>query len=192
MIEKGLFRLIQTDANVATLVTTTNGTGVYWILLPKGAAVPCIILSRVATDDTYAMSGTMKFRGALFQVDCYAASFYQSSELADIVRHLLESFRGTLAEFRAYRLPKTGRCPTRKVARALCIGNWLKFVCGTKIASCLYCEGRPRISRCLSPSWHESFGAPQCCIVQRLRGLSSPNVPQLLPMILQTFRVYLR
>jgi hypothetical protein len=98
MIEKGLFRLIQTDANVATLVTTTNGTGVYWILLPKGAAVPCIILSRVATDDTYAMSGTMKFRGALFQVDCYAASFYQSSELADIVRHLLESFRGTLAE----------------------------------------------------------------------------------------------
>jgi hypothetical protein len=98
MIEKGLFRLIQADANVATLVTTTNGNGVYWILLPKGAAVPCIILSRVATDDTYAMSGTMKFRGALFQVDCYAASFYDARSLGDIVRHLLESFKGALPD----------------------------------------------------------------------------------------------
>lgn len=98
MIEKGLFRLIQSDANVATVVTTTNGAGVYWVLLPKGGAIPCIILSRVATDDTYAMSGSMKFRGALFQVDCYAASFYDARSLGDIVRHLLESYIGTLAD----------------------------------------------------------------------------------------------
>jgi hypothetical protein len=97
-VEKGLFQLIQSDTNVATIVTTTNGTGVYWILMPKGAAVPCVILSRVATDDTYSMAGSMKFRGALFQVDCYAASFYQSTALADIVRHLLESFKGALPD----------------------------------------------------------------------------------------------
>jgi hypothetical protein len=98
MIEKGLFQLIQSDANVATIVTTTSGNGVYWILMPKGASVPCIILSRIATDDTYAMSGSMQFRGALFEFDCYAASFYDSRSLGDIVRHLLEPFIGTLPD----------------------------------------------------------------------------------------------
>lgn len=66
--------------------------------MPKGASVPCIVLSRTSTDDTYAMSGSMKFRGALFQFDCYAASYYPSRQLGDIVRHLLESYTGPLPD----------------------------------------------------------------------------------------------
>ena len=98
MIEKGLFQFIQSDANIAKLVTTTNGAGVYWVLMPKGAAVPCIVLSRTATQDTLTMQGATPLRGALIQLDCYASTYYAARSLADAARKLIESFKGTLAD----------------------------------------------------------------------------------------------
>jgi hypothetical protein len=97
-VEKGLFQLVQSNAGIASLVTTTNGNGVYWILAPKAATFPLIVLSRVATDDTIAMAGDLGFRGALFQVDSYAGDFYTSRAVAAAVRELLESYKGTLPD----------------------------------------------------------------------------------------------
>jgi hypothetical protein len=97
-VEKGLFQLIQSDTNVQSIVTTANGAGLYWVLMPKGAAVPCIVLSRVATDDPTAMAGPVGLRGALFQADCYSATYYGSRALADTVRNLLEPFTGALPD----------------------------------------------------------------------------------------------
>lgn len=92
-IEQGLFQYIQSSSQLAALADTTNGKGVYWVLMPKGkgASVPCVVLSRTATTDTYAMQGSLKYRGALFQADCYGASYYSSRALADAVRGILNS-----------------------------------------------------------------------------------------------------
>lgn len=100
-IEKGLFQLIQSNADVQSLVQTANGQGVYWILAPKGksaVSLPYIVLSRVATSDTYTTSGPTGFRAGLFQVDCYGGSYYDSKNVADAVRELLWSYSGTLPD----------------------------------------------------------------------------------------------
>ena len=99
MIEQGLYELITTDSGITSLATG----GVYWMLAPKGAAVPYIILSRVATGDTYDMAGATGLRDGLFQVDCYASGagnvgYYQARAMAVAVRELLESYKGTLPD----------------------------------------------------------------------------------------------
>jgi hypothetical protein len=91
-VENGLFQYIQSSSQLAALADTSNGKGVYWVLMPKGASVPCVVLSRTATADTYAMQGSLKFRGALFQADCYGANYYSSRAIADAVRAVIESF----------------------------------------------------------------------------------------------------
>jgi hypothetical protein len=96
MIEQGLYQLIDADADIDALVN-----GVYWILAPKGAVVPYIVLSRVATSDIYTMNGATGTRSALFQVDCYATDFYTSRSIALAVRELLESYRGNLSDVNA-------------------------------------------------------------------------------------------
>src|SRR5579864_9228290 len=97
-IEKGLFQLIQSDAGVSSLVSMTGGKGLYWILVPKGAAYPCIVLSWVATSDTIATSGDLGFRNGLLQVDCYSSQYYPSKAIAIAVRDLLKSYKGTLPD----------------------------------------------------------------------------------------------
>jgi hypothetical protein len=76
----------------------TNGKGVYWVLAPKGAAYPLIVLSRVATSDTYTFAGSAGFRNALFQVDCFSSTYYECRRVADAVRVLLESYKGNLPD----------------------------------------------------------------------------------------------
>jgi Protein of unknown function (DUF3168) len=98
MIEKGLFQLIQSDSSITSLVSATNGNGVYWILAPKAATFPLIVVSRIATTDTNTVAGDVGFRNALFQVDCYAGDYYTSRSVAAAVRELLESYKGTLAD----------------------------------------------------------------------------------------------
>jgi len=93
-IEQGLFQLITSDSNVNAFV----GASAYWILAPKGAIVPYIVLSRVATTDVYDTNGATGFRGALFQVDCYATDYYTSRSIALAVRSLLESYAGNLPD----------------------------------------------------------------------------------------------
>lgn len=93
MVEQGLYTLIEADADITALVN-----GVYWILAPKGAVVPYIVLSRVATSDVYTMNGATGTRSALFQIDCYATDYYTSRSIALAVRQLLESYRGNLPD----------------------------------------------------------------------------------------------
>lgn len=94
MIEQGLLQKIATDSGVSTL----TGGKVYWILAPKGAAVPYVVLSRVTTKDSYDMVGDTGLREGLFQADCYATDFYGSRAISKAVRDLLKSFRGNLPD----------------------------------------------------------------------------------------------
>jgi hypothetical protein len=97
-IEQGLLQLLTGNSGVTTLV----GTKVYWILAPKGnsagAALPYIVLSRVATGDTYDMRGATGLRDGLFQFDCYATDYYSSRAISLAVRKLLESYTGNLPD----------------------------------------------------------------------------------------------
>jgi hypothetical protein len=94
MLEKGLYALITTDAGVSALI----GTRAYWVLAPKGSALPQVVLARVTTEDTYDTQGATGLRDAVVQVDCYAADFYGSRAISLAVRKLLESYKGTLAD----------------------------------------------------------------------------------------------
>lgn len=93
MIEQGLYQLITETSSITSLVN-----GVYWVLAAGKAAVPYIVLSRVATGDTYTMAGATGFRDSVWQVDCYATDFYTSRRIAHAVRMLLESYTGTLPD----------------------------------------------------------------------------------------------
>lgn len=93
-VEKGLLQLIKSDSGV----TASGVTGVYWILAPKQNVLPFIVLDRVATSDTIAMSGDQAFRGTLFQVSCFAGDYYGSRAVALAVRSLLKNYRGNLPD----------------------------------------------------------------------------------------------
>lgn len=97
-IEQGLFQLVQSNGALASLVLMTNGKGVYWILAPKGAAIPMIVLSRAATTDEYTYAGATGFRNSIFQIDCYGSTYYQSHDIANAVRELLQDYKGTLPD----------------------------------------------------------------------------------------------
>ena len=96
-IEQGLYTLLTQDPGVSALV----GNKVYWILAPKGAVLPYIVVGRVATGDTYTMDGATGLRDGLFQIDCYATTFYASRQIALAARVLLESYTGNLPDVNA-------------------------------------------------------------------------------------------
>jgi hypothetical protein len=116
MIEKGLLQLVTTDSGVSALIPKDVGgtPQVYWLLAPKGAKAPYIILSRVTTKDTYDMVGDTDLREGLFQVDCYTDStsgvsggYYACRAIADAVRDLLKNFRGALPDTDATKVQAT-------------------------------------------------------------------------------------
>lgn len=101
MIEQGLFGLIQSASPVAALVDFEDGAGLYWVVAPKGCAYPLIVMQRIGTDDTYTFAGSTDFRAATFQIDCYSSgqpNYYQARRIANAVRDLLKSFKGTLPD----------------------------------------------------------------------------------------------
>ena len=94
MIEKGLCQLVADDTGVSALI---NGK-VYWILAPKGAAVPYVVLSNVITKTSYAMEGATGLQEGLFQADCYATDYYGSRAISKAVRDLLKDYKGNLPD----------------------------------------------------------------------------------------------
>jgi len=94
MVEQGLFELITQDVGVSALV----GAKAYWILAPKGATLPYLILSRVNTADSYDFNGAKQFREGLFQISCFATDYYSSKSLGKTVRSVLQSFIGNLPD----------------------------------------------------------------------------------------------
>jgi hypothetical protein len=99
-IEQGLFQLITQVPSIQNAVgVDANGvTRAYWVLAPQGTKLPYLIFGRVATTDSYAMSGPIGFRAGLFQVVCYSNTFYGSRDIANTVRKFLQSYTGTLPD----------------------------------------------------------------------------------------------
>lgn len=95
-IEQGLLELIRADQTTATLVNLSNGQGLYWVLAPKTAVIPFVVLSRVTTNDVYTTAGPAGIREGIFQMDCYGSAYYQAKNIANAVRAALWSYKGTL------------------------------------------------------------------------------------------------
>ena len=93
-LEKGLYTLLTDDAGVSALV----GAKVYFVLAPKGVAVPYVVVTRTWTGDCHTMAGDAGTRDALIQMDCYATDYYSSRALSKTVRKLLDSYKGTLSD----------------------------------------------------------------------------------------------
>lgn len=94
MFTKGLYELLTQDPGVSAIV---DGR-VYFILQPKGTSVPSVILSCIATNDMYAMSGNVGLREGVWQFDCYASDYYSANALQLAVRSLLEDYTGNLPD----------------------------------------------------------------------------------------------
>ena len=86
--------LLAADPGVSAIVTNR----IYFILQPKGTSVPSIVLSLVATNDTYATTGCTGLREAIWQFDCYAVDYYSARATSRAVRLLLESYTGNLPD----------------------------------------------------------------------------------------------
>lgn len=99
-IEQGLFQFVTQNSSIQSAVgTDANGTTrAYWILAPQGAVIPFLVFSRVSTADTYTMAGTTGLRDGLFQIVCYASTYYTSRSVADTVREALQNFTGSLPD----------------------------------------------------------------------------------------------
>ena len=94
MMEKGVWMLLSQDPGTSAIV----GTGIYFILQPKGTTVPSIVLSLVATNDLYATTGCTGLREAVWQVDGYAVDYYSARSVTRAVRLLLENYTGNLPD----------------------------------------------------------------------------------------------
>ncbi len=131
-IEQGLFQLITSDTAVKTAVgADANGTTrAFWILARQGSAVPFLVLSRVATSDTYAMAGSVNFRDGLFQVVTYASDYYTSRSISAVVRQLLENFTGALPDgtvVSSVMVQKDWDMPFEEGAKGFVYGAYLQF-----------------------------------------------------------------
>ena len=99
-IEKGLFQLATANAGIqAAIGVDANGvTRAFWVLAPEGTTLPFLVFSRIGTVDTYAIAGTTGLREGMFQIAVYSSTYYPGRSAANLVRKLLENFKGALPD----------------------------------------------------------------------------------------------
>lgn len=96
MIEQGLHAYLTTEPGVASFV----GNRVFPLLIPQhvhdeSTKLSCLVYSKVSDSRNVRFCGTDTFVAATYQVDCYAASFLKSKQLAAAVRSAMIDFGGS-------------------------------------------------------------------------------------------------
>lgn len=61
------------------------GTRVYWGIRPQGSPLPAIVLTTVADQRSQHMTDFDTYQAKRVQVDCYAATYAQATELREAV-----------------------------------------------------------------------------------------------------------
>jgi Protein of unknown function (DUF3168) len=103
-VETGLFELVTSNAGIKAAVgLDASGTTAraFWGLAPQNTPMPLLIFSRVSTVDTYTMAGATGLRNSIFQISSYSPVYYQSRQIASLVRQALENFKGVLPDAEA-------------------------------------------------------------------------------------------
>jgi hypothetical protein len=61
------------------------GTRVYWGIRPQGSALPAIVMTTVSDERTQHMKGFNTYQAKRVQVDCYATTYAQATDLREAV-----------------------------------------------------------------------------------------------------------
>jgi len=91
-IEEALYAHVTGDASIAALISDRF----YPLRAPQGAALPYAVYQRISTPRIRSQSGPSGLARPRFQVTCYASSYSQSRQLANLMRISLDGFRGTM------------------------------------------------------------------------------------------------
>jgi len=91
-IETSLYSILSGDGDVTDKVSTR----IYPVLIPQKADMPAIAFQQISADREYTMAGEVGMTSITYQVSCFADSYSESRELADVVRIALSDYSGTV------------------------------------------------------------------------------------------------
>ena len=77
---------METDLRIRIMAAAPEvGTRVYWGIRPQGSALPAIVLTTVSDERTQHMKGFNTYQAKRVQVDCYATTYAQATDLREAV-----------------------------------------------------------------------------------------------------------
>ncbi len=88
----GLRELILSSGTVATLA----GSRVFPSRMPQGETAPSVVYNRISELDSYHYKGPSGLVSIRFQIDCWAQTADEASELALAVKEQISGFSGTV------------------------------------------------------------------------------------------------
>lgn len=94
MIEQGIVKLVQEDADVAAIATAGGG---YFAQLPKGQALPSWSYQVVSSPPQRTLLNE-RFEFMRLQIDCYGDIGADAVRLAKSIDAVLDGYRGTLSD----------------------------------------------------------------------------------------------
>lgn len=93
MIEQALYRLLSTNSNVTALVSTR----IYPSIASQNAARPYVVYQQITEQDIAKnLDGPGNLPAVSFQIDAYAEDYKTARRVADAIRGVLRSSRGSV------------------------------------------------------------------------------------------------
>lgn len=80
----------------STAVTDVVGQRIHWGVKPQGGAFPCVVLNAVTERVEYTYSGAVDLERSRVQIDCYATSHKQATDLSRVIKNLISGYSGTV------------------------------------------------------------------------------------------------
>ena len=95
VIDEGLIAYLKTIAGVTGLVSTR----IYGMVIPQGATLPCVVVTRISTPRTLTMDtsgATGDLINPRFQFDAWATTHASAKAITDALRAALNGKRGSV------------------------------------------------------------------------------------------------
>lgn len=93
-IDNALYALITDDESCAAQI----GTRVYPLVIPQNAELPAVCYQTITTQRQYTHDGPSLTPSARMQITIKAASYGDAVVVANLIRNLLEGYKGTVSE----------------------------------------------------------------------------------------------
>ena len=97
MIEPAVRAQILSSTGVTALIGSGNTGRAYDKRLPEGATLPAVTYQQISRDGFPDYDGVTQLARTRVQVDCWHTNGQGAADLAQVVRHVLDGFKGTVA-----------------------------------------------------------------------------------------------
>jgi hypothetical protein len=97
MIGTSLRMFLLADPAVSVLV---GGERIHPVVLPQGASEASVSYRRISGRGVHGTAGRLNLNGSRIQIDAYARSVDEASELADAIRDRIDGYRGAVGSTR--------------------------------------------------------------------------------------------